>query len=203
MGRMIGPSLVGVFGVLILITLGVWQVQRMGWKEAKLAQITAMLVDAPVALPAQVSAEADRYRGVTLKGAYTGEVAKHPRFVVTDIERQMAARTTADTLRGLKPLLGRAHFVWIMGADSFASLHRWHDWLEIPDTLPLAVLARPGFSLRALGGPAATRFSEAQIPTNLAPKLVTATPPAWCFIPMPLRPESSTAIRRRAKAQAV
>ena len=135
--------------------------------------------------------------------AYTGEVAKHPRFVVTDIERQMAARTTADTLRGLKPLLGRAHFVWIMGADSFASLHRWHDWLEIPDTLPLAVLARPGFSLRALGGPAATRFAEAQIPTNLAPKLVTATPPAWCFIPMPLRPESSTAIRRRAKAQAV
>ena len=135
--------------------------------------------------------------------AYTGEVAKHPRFVVTDIERQMAARTTADTLRGLKPLLGRAHFVWIMGADSFASLHRWHDWLEIPDTLPLAVLARPGFSLRALGGSAATRFSEAQIPTNLAPKLVTATPPAWCFIPMPLRPESSTAIRRRAKAQAV
>ena len=57
-----------------------------------------------------------------------------------------------------------------MGADSFANLHRWHDWLEIPETLPLAVLARPGFSLRALGGPAATRFSEAQIPTNLAPQ---------------------------------
>lgn len=135
--------------------------------------------------------------------AYTGQVAKHPRFVITDIERQMGARTTAETLRGLRPLLGRAHFVWIMGADSFANLHRWHDWLEIPETLPLAVLARPGFSLRALGGPAATRFAEAQIPANLAPKLVTATPPAWCFIPMPLRPESSTAIRRRAKAQAV
>ncbi len=75
MRRMIGPSLVGVFGVVILITLGLWQLQRMAWKEAKLAAITAMLVDAPVALPAQVSAEADRYRGVTLAGAYTGEVA--------------------------------------------------------------------------------------------------------------------------------
>ena len=75
MRRMIGPSLVGVFGVLILIALGSWQVQRMGWKEAKLAAISAMLVDAPVALPAQVSAEADRYRGVMLEGAYTGEVA--------------------------------------------------------------------------------------------------------------------------------
>ena len=34
-----------------------------------------------------------------------GEVAQHPRFVVTDIEKQMGARTTAETLRGLRPLL--------------------------------------------------------------------------------------------------
>ncbi len=99
--------------------------------------------------------------------------------------------------RGLRPLLRHGHFVWIMGADSFANLHRWHDWLEIPAALPLAVLARPGYSLRALGGPAATRFAEAQLPADLAPRLVTAKPPAWCFIPMPLRPESSSAIRKR------
>jgi nicotinate-nucleotide adenylyltransferase len=128
--------------------------------------------------------------------AYTRKIARHPRFVVTDIEQQMGARTTAETLRGLKPLLGKAHFVWIMGADSFAGLHRWHDWLDIPQTLPLAVLARPGFSLRALGGPAATRFGELQIPTERAARLATTPPPAWCFIPMPLRRESSTAIRK-------
>jgi nicotinate-nucleotide adenylyltransferase len=133
--------------------------------------------------------------------AFTRSIARHPRFIVTDIEKQMNARTTAETLRSLRPLLGRGHFAWIMGADSFASLHRWHDWLEIAQTLPLAVLARPGYSLRALGGPAATRFSEAQIPAHLAPSLATASPPAWCFIPMPLRPESSTAIRLRAKSQ--
>lgn len=75
MRRMIGPILVGVFGVVILIALGSWQLQRMGWKEAKLAAINAMLVDAPVALPEQDSTEVDRYRGVTLAGAYTGEVA--------------------------------------------------------------------------------------------------------------------------------
>lgn len=132
--------------------------------------------------------------------AFTRTVARHPRFIVTDIEKQMNARTTAETLRALRPLLGRGHFVWIMGADSFAGLHRWHDWLEIAETLPLAVLARPGYSLRALGGPAATRFSEAQIPAHLAPRLATSAPPAWCFIPMPLRAESSTAIRRRAKS---
>ncbi|WP_373506090.1 nicotinate-nucleotide adenylyltransferase [Aestuariivirga sp.] len=131
--------------------------------------------------------------------AYTQAIARHPRFVVTDIEKQMGARTTAETLRGLAPVLKRGHFVFIMGADSFANLHRWHDWLEITETLPLAVLARPGYSLRALGGPAATRFDNEQVPSQLAPRLSTMKPPAWCFIPMPLRAESSTAIRRKLK----
>jgi nicotinate-nucleotide adenylyltransferase len=143
--------------------------------------------------PLKDPAETGEY-AARLAGAQA--IARHPRFVVSDIEKQIGARTTAETLRGLRPLLRRGQFVWIMGADSFANLHRWHDWLEIVETLPLAVLARPGYSLRALGGPAATRFSEAQLPTELAPWLVTMRPPAWCFIPMPLRPESSTAIRK-------
>jgi nicotinate-nucleotide adenylyltransferase len=88
-----------------------------------------------------------------------------------------------------------------MGADSFANLHRWHDWLEIPETLPLAVLARPGYSLRALGGPAATRFDMAQVPGEQASQLATMAPPAWCFVAMPLRPESSTAIRQSRRAR--
>ena len=129
--------------------------------------------------------------------AFTRKIARHPRFVVTDLESQIGSRTTAETLDRLEPVLRRSKFVWIMGADSFANLHRWHNWLEIPETLPLAILARPGYSLRALGGPAATRFDNEQLPTHLAPKLVSRTPPSWCFIPMPLRQESSTAIRNR------
>lgn len=131
--------------------------------------------------------------------AYTKRIARHPRFIVTDIERQLGARTSAETLRRLEPVLAHGKFVWIMGADSFANLHRWHDWPDIPARLPLAVLARPGFSLRALGGPAATRFDNQQVPAQLSASLVDRTPPAWCFIPMPLRPESSTAIRKRRK----
>jgi nicotinate-nucleotide adenylyltransferase len=124
-------------------------------------------------------------------------IARHPRFVVTDIERQIGSRTTAETLRRLAPVLARGHFVWIMGADSFADLHHWHDWQEIPETLPIAILARPGYSLRALEAVAALRYDGEQVATHLAPDLVARQPPAWAFIPMPLRKESSTAIRQR------
>ena len=127
--------------------------------------------------------------------AYTRCIARHPRFIVTDVEQQMGARFTANTLRLLKQKSGDTRFVWIMGADSLASLHRWHDWLDIVNSLPLAVMARPGYSIKALRGRAATRLSLNRVssPANV----MTAKLPAWTFVTMPLRKESSTAIRRR------
>lgn len=141
--------------------------------------------------------EADGYRDYAERLKVTRAVARHPRFIVTDLEQQLGTRTTATTLAALRPVLRRGRFVWIMGADSFAHLHQWNDWTDIPETLPLAILARPGFSMRALESPAALRYEACRIPSDQARRLPGTPPPAWCFIPMPLRPESSTAIRER------
>ncbi len=128
--------------------------------------------------------------------AYTRRVARHPKFVVTDLERQNNSRTTADTLAALGGALKHGRFVWIMGADSLANLHHWNHWLDIPETLPLAILARPGYSIRALSSRAAIRFDRERVQASSAALLPGSTTPAWAFVPMPLRPESSTAIRR-------
>jgi nicotinate-nucleotide adenylyltransferase len=133
--------------------------------------------------------------------AQTRKIARHPRFIVTDLEHTLRTRTTAATLAALKNVMRRGRFVWIMGADSFANLHHWNDWTDIPEALPLAILARPGYSMRALGGPASLRYLGNRIPADAAPSLPDAKPPAWCFIPMPLRPESSTAIRNATLRQ--
>jgi nicotinate-nucleotide adenylyltransferase len=77
-------------------------------------------------------------------------IARHPRMRVLDIEARLDSRTTAETLRRLAAVFRRGRFVWIMGADSFAGLHRWNDWQVIPATLPLAVFARPEFCQAAL-----------------------------------------------------
>lgn len=139
--------------------------------------------------------EAGDYADFEERLAHTQAVARHPRFIVTDIEHRLATRTTAETLHALAPLLSRGRFVWIMGADSFAHLHKWNDWLDIPLALPLAVLARPGFLLRALESTAALRFESARLPIEAAPLLADLKAPAWVFLPMPLRKESSSAIR--------
>jgi nicotinate-nucleotide adenylyltransferase len=124
-------------------------------------------------------------------------VARHPRFIVSDIEREFGTRTTAALLKKLAPEMRRGHFVWIMGADSFADLHRWNSWNYIAETIPLAFLARPGYSIRALKSPAALRYAEYRLPNEDAAMLADMTPPAWVFVPMPLRRESSTAIRQK------
>lgn len=133
--------------------------------------------------------------------AYARRLARHPRFVVTDLERQMNSRYTADTLEQLKRHAPDAHFVWIMGADSLKDLHRWHHWLDIVDDVAMAVLARPGYSLRALGSKAAIRLARARVSGERPAQVSKRRPPAWVFVTMPLRPESSTAIRKRRKGQ--
>lgn len=71
--QMILPLLFGLVGAAILISLGVWQLRRMEWKEAILAEIEARIAAAPVELPANPDPEADRYLPVRMTGTFTGD----------------------------------------------------------------------------------------------------------------------------------
>ncbi len=73
MRRLIFPLLLGVAGVGVLCSLGVWQMQRMEWKRGYLAEIEARIAADPVAVPLTPDPEADRYLPVFLEGAFTGE----------------------------------------------------------------------------------------------------------------------------------
>ena len=115
---------------------------------------------------------------------------------VTAIERQFGTRYTVDTLRALQRRYPKREFVWLMGADNLAQFHRWKDWRGIARTLPIAVIARPGYDGGALASPAMAwlrrhRVDAAEFADRgqwSAPNLVTLR-----FDP---DPRSATAIRR-------
>ena len=73
---------------------------------------------------------------------------------VTAIETLLGTRYTADTLAVLVRRYPRRRFVWAMGADNLAQFHRWHRWRDIARTVPIAVIARPGYDRAAIAGPA-------------------------------------------------
>jgi nicotinate-nucleotide adenylyltransferase len=116
-------------------------------------------------------------------------------MVVSDAERRLGARYTLDTVRRLKARFPGVRFVWIMGADSLADLHRWRGWAELMGEVPVAVVARPGHSLRALTSPAARRFAHARLPGSAGRRLAGAAPPAWIYLTGPWNYASSTALR--------
>ncbi len=128
-------------------------------------------------------------------------VARHPRIAVTCLERELGTRYTADTLVSLVRRFPRTRFVWLMGADNLGQIPRWKRWERIFRTVPVAVFARPAYSLRALGGKAARRFARRRVGVGDIRGLAGRKPPAWAFLRNPLHPASATAIRAaRARA---
>lgn len=75
MRRLIFPLMLGLVGCGLLIGLAIWQLQRLEWKTAKLAQIEAKIAADPVALPHLVSEKDDIYLPVTVRGRLAGPEA--------------------------------------------------------------------------------------------------------------------------------
>jgi surfeit locus 1 family protein len=77
MRRYVFPSALGIFGCAILIALGLWQVRRLAWKEAVLADITARIHGPAESLSAEgLSGKAGpeaKYTPVRVSGHTTGQ----------------------------------------------------------------------------------------------------------------------------------
>ncbi len=122
--------------------------------------------------------------------------ADHP-IQVTDIEAELNTNFTAETLVALTDGYPEARFVWLMGADNLCQIHRWRDWSRIFHTVPVAVFARPTYSLRAEKSKAAQRFAKYRVKPYRAGSLATRRTPAWVLFKRPLNPVSATKIRAR------
>jgi nicotinate-nucleotide adenylyltransferase len=131
--------------------------------------------------------------------ASASAMACDPRIVVTGFEAGLPTTFTAATLGFLAARRPGASFVWVMGADNLAQIHRWRHWRDIFRLMPVAVVDRPGWRLAALAAPAARAFRSAHVPEARAGTLPSLDPPAWTFLTGPLSPLSSTALRRLSR----
>jgi nicotinate-nucleotide adenylyltransferase len=129
------------------------------------------------------------------------KIANHPRIAVTGFPGETGSPYTVDLLTELKRRHPAVSFVWLMGADNLAQVHQWRSWQKIFATVPIAVLDRPGFRLKARASQAATRFQEFHVDESDAQGLARMTPPAWTIITHRLSPLSSTAIRGEGKGK--
>jgi nicotinate-nucleotide adenylyltransferase len=118
-----------------------------------------------------------------------------PRVVVTDIEAQIGSRYTYDTLLWLRRRAPQVRFVWIMGADNLRQFHLWRHWRAIADLMPIAVVDRPGSTLKAIASPAGAALARFRVPEPDAARFAAMRPPALIFLHGPRSKLSSTALR--------
>lgn len=123
-----------------------------------------------------------------------------PRMYISHMEQDFGTRYTVDTLRHAKKRWPHTHFVFLMGADNLRQLPLWKGWREIMETVPIAVIARPGAktsdTIKARLSLAARTYSHARILESQAHTLARRKAPAWTYLTPPLNGMSSTAIRQ-------
>lgn len=122
MRRLLGPGLMSLAMFATLIGLGVWQLHRLVWKQALLAEIAAAEVRPPVTLPP--AARPDPFQRVAVAGRLRTDLAARYGAEVRD--GRMGAQVLAVLERGsAAPLLvdlGWAPEGWVPPPSGEASL---------------------------------------------------------------------------------
>ncbi|MBC6407319.1 MAG: nicotinate-nucleotide adenylyltransferase [Rhodobacteraceae bacterium] len=142
--------------------------------------------------------KAHRPTALAERMAAAGGLIRHPKVRISDIEAQIGTPHTACAIAALQARCPGVRFVWVMGADNLAQFHLWRDWRTIMARVPVAILARPGVGIRVRTAKAGRVHRHAMRPACQGLCLAARRPPRWCFINIPMKAISSSAIRARA-----
>ncbi|WP_294355300.1 nicotinate-nucleotide adenylyltransferase [uncultured Sphingomonas sp.] len=123
-------------------------------------------------------------------------MARRSLIRATDVEARLGTRYTVDTLRVLTRRYPRDRFVWIMGADNLLQFSAWRRWREIARTMPIAVVARPGYDARAMAAPAMAWLRRFAHPSACARDWTDWSVPA--LVLLRFRPDPTSATLKRA-----
>ena len=124
------------------------------------------------------------------------KIARRSIIRPTAIEQKLGTRYTVDTLSALQRRHPERAFIWLMGADNLAQFDQWRDWRRIAKTMPIAVLARPGYDRAARASRAMGWLREFVHPRSAATNWTTWRPPALVLLRFRPDRHSATALRR-------
>jgi nicotinate-nucleotide adenylyltransferase len=122
--------------------------------------------------------------------------SRRSRIKTTAIEREFGTVYTVETLRKLVARYPKRRFIWIIGSDNLAQLHKWKQWRRIARIMPIAVIARPGYNASAIAAPAMAWFRRFVHRTDQHRYWTHWSTPALVYLRFRPDPHSATAIRR-------
>lgn len=127
-------------------------------------------------------------------------IADNPRFILDDAEvaseRVSYTVPTLERLRRAEVCGSRQPLVLLTGVDAFLRLEAWHRWQQLFELAHIAVVCRPGYSLRAEDlSPALAAAFRARCVDDLA---ALSASPAGRIVAFAMTPLDISATRIRA-----
>ena len=110
----------------------------------------------------------------------------HPRMVTCDLEAQIQASCSYDTVVFLRQTFAQTRFTWLAGLDNLHTMHRWVAWQSLMNIIPFAYYNRPY-------GPTVSRRPVATIGNAVPSPIIQRYGPT--------NPNSSTALRFAEKTK--
>lgn len=127
----------------------------------------------------------------------------HPFLRVMAPEVRLKKNYTYNTLKFITKTVPLARLVWIMGADNLNQFTQWYRYRDIIRLLPIAVIDRPSYSLKAIASGKSLlrrRSSVTKMRHSIATRSVNL--PNWCFITGQHNTTSATEIRQQIYSSA-
>ncbi len=125
-------------------------------------------------------------------------LTQHPKIYVSDEQTRFGTLYAIDMVRRLKAAHPTINFIWIMGADNLAELHRWKGWTDFLQEIPIVVYPRPNYTIQAMHSPAALRYAHQRKKAFNARCFKFMPAPAWILLDgtLTLSQASSSALRK-------
>ncbi len=114
---------------------------------------------------------------------------------ICELEKTFNTSYTVDSLKKIIKSYPEYKFIWLIGADNLINFHKWYNWKEILDLVPIAVLDRDNHKEKALSSVFAKEFSTRF--TKDLKALATNIPYNWTFLDIRKIPISSSQIRSK------
>jgi nicotinate-nucleotide adenylyltransferase len=134
---------------------------------------------------------------VSARLASARKVARRAPIRVSDFEIKAGTRYTVDTIQALRRRYPDTRFIWLMGGDTVAQFHQWRRWRQLARSVPIAVIARPGYDRSARAARAMGWLRRFVRPPGQARRWTDWSAPAITLLRLPSDPTSATALRAR------
>lgn len=87
------------------------------------------------------------------------KLTDNPKILISTIEQELQYKYSYQTIKFFTNRFPQIKFTWLLGADSFAGMHKWLQSNEIFNMIDVAVFNRSGYTAAALYSKSASKYN--------------------------------------------